>query len=248
MDMLTAMTMPYHYGKSNSPLSNFQHSTLLCNLSISVSMKGSELQYSTLLVLVTSIDLSRNQLTGEIPQSITSLLGLRNLNLSYNQLDGTIPKEIGKMQSLESLDFCMNEISGIIPYNLANLNFLTTLNLSYNNFSGKIPTGDQLQTLLDPSIYMDNPYLCGSPLYKSCSTSENSHDFNVQGNDNNLDEILLVLFTVLGFGFGFWMFFGVLIFKRNWRYQLFQMVDDILDRIYVPVMVFIARSCNDTTE
>lgn len=41
--------------------------------------------------------------------------------------------------------------------------------MSYNNFSGQTPTGNQLQTLNDPSIYAGNPYLCGDPLPKKCT-------------------------------------------------------------------------------
>ncbi|KAJ3672512.1 hypothetical protein LUZ60_007233 [Juncus effusus] len=140
---------------------------------------------------------------------------------------------MGSMKSLESLDLHRNKLFGIIPQSLANLNFLDTLNLSYNNLSGRIPTGDQLQTILDSYVYIGNAYLCGFPLNKSCNPSETSHNDIVENNDKDLDEVLLYLIVVIGCGFGFWVFFGVLMFKRNWRCCFFQMVDNMFDRIYV---------------
>ncbi|KAJ3694389.1 hypothetical protein LUZ60_009869 [Juncus effusus] len=248
MDKMMAMTSPNQDPKRNSSYPKlFIDGPNYYIASMVLSVKGLELEYSTTLTFLKSIDLSGNYLTGEIPQTITSLLGLINLNLSNNNLKGTIPVEIGKMQPLESLDLRMNELSGIIPQSLANLDFLSSLNLSYNNLSGKIPTGNQLQTFFDPSIYIGNAHLCGSPLNKSCNT-ETSHNYNVKDDDNNLDEILLYLFAAIGFGFGFWAFFGVLMFKRNWRYRLFQTVDDMFDKIYVFVMLNFARLRRDASE
>ncbi|PVH48453.1 hypothetical protein PAHAL_4G332800 [Panicum hallii] len=49
------------------------------------------------------IDLSRNQLTGNIPKEIGALSSLKALNLSGNHIDGSIPEEIGNLGSLEDL-------------------------------------------------------------------------------------------------------------------------------------------------
>ncbi|GJS55160.1 leucine-rich repeat protein [Tanacetum coccineum] len=85
------------------------------------------------------------------------------LNLSHNHLSGSIPDSVGNMKVIISLDFSDNQLSGMIPPSLAALNFLSHLNLSHNNLSGRIPTGNQLQTLIDPSIYAGNRDLCGTP-------------------------------------------------------------------------------------
>ncbi|KAI5017284.1 hypothetical protein ZWY2020_037662 [Hordeum vulgare] len=50
---------------------------------------------------------------------------------------------------------------GAIPSSISKLASLSSLNLSNNNLSGEIPTGNQLQTLDDPSIYNNNSGLCG---------------------------------------------------------------------------------------
>ncbi|THG05449.1 hypothetical protein TEA_008151 [Camellia sinensis var. sinensis] len=65
---------------------------------------GSNYQYDKILTLVASVDLSNNNLSGNIPEELTGLLGLLSLNLSGNHLIGVIPKKMGDMVSLESLD------------------------------------------------------------------------------------------------------------------------------------------------
>ncbi|KAF6163670.1 hypothetical protein GIB67_036130 [Kingdonia uniflora] len=128
-------------------------------------MKGVELEYTNTLGLVRSIDLSSNNLSGEIPTEVTSLQGLSSLNLSNNYLIGKIPGTLGNMSSLESLDFLVNQISSVIPHNLSSLTFLSYLNLSYNNLSREIPLSTQLQSLSEFS-YIGNLELCGPPLKK----------------------------------------------------------------------------------
>ncbi|KAK8633942.1 hypothetical protein V6N13_014773 [Hibiscus sabdariffa] len=98
-------------------------------------LKGREDEYSTILGLVTSLDLSANGLTGEIPKELGALIGLRSLNLSENLLTGNIPDSIGSMESMESLDLSMNRLYGRIPSSLSNLNFLNHFNVSYNNLT-----------------------------------------------------------------------------------------------------------------
>ncbi|CAL9088898.1 unnamed protein product [Musa acuminata var. zebrina] len=132
--------------------------------SIVITAKGSDIQYTTILSLVTSIDLSNNNLSGEIPRELTKLHGLHFLNLSKNHFGGTIPEKIGSMEQLESLDLSMNNLTGDIPSSLSSLTFLSHLNLSHNNLSGRIPTAGGQMSTFNASIYDGNEYLCGTPL------------------------------------------------------------------------------------
>ncbi|CAL9049300.1 unnamed protein product, partial [Musa banksii] len=131
--------------------------------SILMTTKGSTIDYTTILSLVTCIDLSNNHLSGDIPKELTKLLGLRFLNLSNNHLTGRIPENIGDMKTLESLDLSVNSLIGEIPSSFSAMHFLARLNLSYNNLSGKIPTSSQLSTF-DSWTYVGNKDLCGTPL------------------------------------------------------------------------------------
>ncbi|KAK6138286.1 hypothetical protein DH2020_027977 [Rehmannia glutinosa] len=97
--------------------------------SVSVTTKGNEFQYDTILPLVTNIDLSKNNLSGDIPEEITSLIELRSLNLSLNHFTGSIPDSIGNMKQMESLDFSLNSLSGEIPSSFTSMSSLNYLNL-----------------------------------------------------------------------------------------------------------------------
>ncbi|RDX92063.1 Phytosulfokine receptor 1, partial [Mucuna pruriens] len=58
-----------------------------------------------------SIDISRNQLSGEIPPSISNLSFLNKLDMSYNHLKGEIPTGT-QIQSFEASNFVGNNLCG----------------------------------------------------------------------------------------------------------------------------------------
>lgn len=167
---------------------------------------------SDYLHLPTSIDLSNNYLTGEIPRNITALIGLVNLNLSHNHLIGEIPAEIERMRSLQSLDLHLNNLSGLIPQSISDLISVKVIDLSYNNLSGSIPTGYHLHKLNASSIYTGNPYLCGPPLENSCVDSETSSDNN--NNPRHVSHVKKWLYFFIEFGFvvGCFVVVSVLLF------------------------------------
>ncbi|KAK4487908.1 hypothetical protein RD792_003646 [Penstemon davidsonii] len=201
-------------------------------------LKGLKLEYSTRSMMsVAILDLSNNNLVGEIPElkNLSSLIGL---NLSHNHLEGKIPERVGDLTSIESLDLSNNNLFGSIPNSLSYLTFLSHLNLSHNNLSGRIPTGSQLQTLVDLSIYEDNPQLCGAPLPKKCGADKASEGPNVKNHlkedeEDNVDKVLFYGFIVSGFAIGFWGVIGALVFKRSWRHAYFEFVEDRIGTWFV---------------
>ncbi|XP_027357222.1 receptor-like protein EIX2 [Abrus precatorius] len=211
--------------------------------------KGQNREYQKNLGLMTIIDLSCNQLTGEIPESITTLAALAGLNLSRNNLTGFIPDSIGhmKMKMLESLDLSRNHLYGRIPASFSNLTFLSYMDLSFNSLSGKIPKSTQLQSF-DASAYKGNAGLCGPPLPNHCpgdAVSPNgSIDKNSVEEDGDEDELVSIGFYItLGFGFcvGFWGVCGTFIVKSSWRHAYFQFFNNLNDWICVTLIVFMAR-------
>ena len=63
-------------------------------------VKGQVMEFESILPIVNLIDLSNNNLWGQIPEGIMNLSTLGTLNLSLNQLTGKIPQKIGGMQGL----------------------------------------------------------------------------------------------------------------------------------------------------
>ncbi|KAG6490437.1 hypothetical protein ZIOFF_051733 [Zingiber officinale] len=208
---------------------------------ILITAKGSTYEYIIILSLVTSIDLSHNNLSGEIPNELMMLRDLHFLSLSNNHLTGTIPENIADLTELFSLDLSMNNLTGTIPSNLSALNFLSHLNLSFNNLSGRIPTGNQFLTFDDPAIYAGNKDLCGWPLPECPSDEAQRGPLHARddddGNGSKLEKVLDYAFIAMGFIVGFWTYWGVMIMKKSIRIALFQMVDRIYDWIYVQLAV-----------
>ncbi|KAK9663666.1 hypothetical protein RND81_O266400 [Saponaria officinalis] len=210
--------------------------------------KRKEHSFDDLSGLYKGIDISNNNLQGPIPNEISSLAGLVFLNLSQNNLSGGIPSGIGQLTSLEFLDLSHNRLSGEIPTSLASISYLEILDLSENNLSGRIPSGTQLQGF-DESAYMGNPGLCGAPL-PTCLGDERTPivqngDNTAQPNEHGSDDLFLGLYisVVLGVITGFWGVCGSLVLKRSWRRAFFRFLDDTKDKVYVLVVVDIARAC-----
>lgn len=185
---------------------------------VTVTNKGFEMELVKILTVFTSIDISNNRFSGEIPGSIGELKALYVLNVSHNAFTGSIPRYIGNLRQLGSLDLSLNNLSGRIPIELANLTFLSFLNLSYNQLDGPIPASSQLQTFTETS-FEGNKGLCGPQLYRTCNRPEveptsaldteepaSMHAFNWHS-----------IFTGLGFGVGAAIVLGPLMFWKQGR-------------------------------
>ncbi|KAL3848749.1 hypothetical protein ACJIZ3_010631 [Penstemon smallii] len=203
-------------------------------------LKGQEREYSYKISrFVVNLDVSNNNLVGEIPWDLTRLSSLIGLNFSHNHLIGKIPERIGDMKSMESLDLSSNNLSGTIPSGLSDLSSISHLNLSHNNLSGQIPIGRQLQTLENPSIYEGNPQLCGAPLPKKCEEASmvpsitNNHVAANEGDNIIDDKVLFSGVIICGFATGFWGVIGFLVLNKRWRQAYFEFAEErILRRLF----------------
>ncbi|CAL5428166.1 unnamed protein product [Camellia sinensis] len=209
------------------------------------SMKGRDLEYTKTLKFLVSMDLSNNGIVGEIPEELMDLSGLLNLNLSGNHLKGMIPNNIGNLTQLESLDLSQNKHSGPIPQSLSSLHYLSYLNMSFNNLSGRIPTGNQLQTLNDPSIYIGNDGLCGAPLLNSCLDDKSSDGDHRHADESKVADETDFLWFYTGIGPGFLVGFlgvcGTLNFKKSWRYAYFQFIENNYNWLSINIAIKFAQ-------
>ncbi|XP_017979761.1 PREDICTED: probable LRR receptor-like serine/threonine-protein kinase At3g47570 [Theobroma cacao] len=111
--------------------------------------------------VVIHIDFSNNQLSSEIPSSISALEDLAYLSLSRNKLYGSIPELFGGLIGLEFLDLSRNNFSGIIPKSLQKLLYLKYLNVSFNRLHGEIPNEGPFANCSIQS-FVGNEALCGA--------------------------------------------------------------------------------------
>eukprot|EP00268_Persea_americana_P003478 TRINITY_DN11053_c0_g1_i2.p1 TRINITY_DN11053_c0_g1~~TRINITY_DN11053_c0_g1_i2.p1 ORF type:complete len:793 (-),score=87.60 TRINITY_DN11053_c0_g1_i2:154-2532(-) len=165
--------------QSGLPILNvvkFPVDELYTRITTNLTTKGTTLTYGGLpLALITGIDLSMNQLVGNIPSQVGDLKELHLLNLSNNFLSGSIPESFQNLKNIESLDLSHNKLVGTIPPQMIELHSLSTFNVSFNSLSGMIPYEKQFHTF-DERSYMGNPDLSGPPLRRNCYNPSQPQD------------------------------------------------------------------------
>nr|GMD78984.1 probable LRR receptor-like serine/threonine-protein kinase At2g24230 [Ipomoea batatas] len=145
---------------------------------------GSNFSWSNLVY----IDLSENQLSGEIFMELNSAQNLKHLNLAYNRfshqrfprigmvrdleylnlsstnLIGEIPSDLSLLSSLKTLDISRNHLSSHIP--MLNTKKLRILDVSYNNLSGEIPLSlvEILPSMIRFNFSYNNVTFCSSQI------------------------------------------------------------------------------------
>ncbi|CAI0406706.1 unnamed protein product [Linum tenue] len=109
----------------------------LRQLDLSYNNITGEIPYS-LPPNVTHLNLACNSLEHNIPQSLPNVKLLRNLNLSHNMLSGPIGNVFAGLQSLKEMDLSYNSFTGDLPSSFGSLTNLTRLFLQKNQFTGSV--------------------------------------------------------------------------------------------------------------
>ncbi|KAI5069510.1 hypothetical protein GOP47_0015811 [Adiantum capillus-veneris] len=100
------------------------------------------------------LDLSFNHLSGELMDEVPRFVRLQSLRVSHNSLVGAIPLDYGFFPKLLDVDLSFNHLSGPIPASFFNSSSLSLLILSNNELSGSIP----LPSMLSLKSAMSYPY------------------------------------------------------------------------------------------
>ncbi|CAM0902812.1 unnamed protein product [Alopecurus aequalis] len=126
------------------------------------------------------LDLSFNNITGQVPQTLLNLNSLGFLFLGNNSLSGSLPSSIAS--SLKNLDFSYNQLSGSVPSWAKNLQ----LNLVTNNFVADSSSNSVLPTGWG-CLQRNTPCFLGSPQSSSFAVDCGSTG-SVSGSDNSVYE------------------------------------------------------------
>ncbi|GAY59877.1 hypothetical protein CUMW_197820 [Citrus unshiu] len=112
-----------HLSLSNNPLDGILPRTSVGNLSHSLKV----------------FYMSNCNVSGGIPEEITSLTNLTTIYLGGNKLNGSISIALGKLQKLQGLGLEDNKLEGSIPNSICRLTELYELELGGNKLFGSIP-------------------------------------------------------------------------------------------------------------
>lgn len=137
------------------------------------------------------------------------------VELRMNNLSGNIPQSVSNCKDLVMMDLADNNLTGSIPIELADLPAIKVFNVSHNDISGSIPSSKAFK-VMDRSAFSGNPRLCGAPL-RPCP-KENGISNGLELGSRRAQKLAWVLIlcgvTVL---FIMLAIFGILYFKRGSR-------------------------------
>ncbi|KAH0919246.1 hypothetical protein HID58_026906 [Brassica napus] len=184
------------------------------------------------LNLLFGLDISENELSGNIPSELGSLLELQVLNVSHNNLSGLIPESFSGLKNVESLDLSFNKLQGLIPQGLTKLSGLAVFNVSFNHLSGVIPQGSQFNTF-DTLSFVGNPLLCGKPTNRSCGGSTfQEPDNGVKDDDESQIDMVSFYWSFLAAYVTILLgIFSSLSFDSPWRRFWFYVVDVFIHKV-----------------
>lgn len=88
---------------------------------------------------VFALDFVLNNLSGELPQSLSALHQLDSLRLVNNSLSGSLPGFLAELPALRSLNLALNHFRGGLPAEWESMDQLISLNLNGTLIAGSLP-------------------------------------------------------------------------------------------------------------
>ncbi|CAL9206625.1 unnamed protein product, partial [Musa hybrid cultivar] len=167
------------------------------------------------LVYLEVLELSGNNITGNIPGELGNLSRLTSLKLQNNRFTGEIPASLGRLPKLKFMDLSENHLNGKIPDSLSSLGSLTDINLAYNKLTGGVPKQLYQVTKFN---FTGNYLSCGANFSNQCES-----DLLDQGGSHNSKRTLLLG----GIGGGIGLVLATVLFllwrsrKKDYLHDLF---------------------------
>ncbi|XP_030455263.2 receptor-like protein kinase 7 [Syzygium oleosum] len=91
------------------------------------------------LTNIVSLQLFKNQFSGEVPMEFGEFQKLVNLSLYTNMFSGSLPQKLGSWAKFIYIDVSENFLEGTIPPEMCKQGTMTKLLVLQNSFSGEIP-------------------------------------------------------------------------------------------------------------
>ncbi|XP_076919998.1 protein STRUBBELIG-RECEPTOR FAMILY 8-like [Bidens hawaiensis] len=87
---------------------------------------------------LTSLKLANNNLSGNLPYSISLMFNLNYVNLSHNMLSQNMGDIFNNLTSLTTLDLSYNNFTGDLPNSLSSLSSISTFHVQNNQLTGSL--------------------------------------------------------------------------------------------------------------
>ncbi|KAM7523034.1 hypothetical protein LguiA_012936 [Lonicera macranthoides] len=123
----------------NGPIPLLPRNMSSLNLSKNMFSRSIISLYSIATEFLSYLDLSNNQLSGEVPDYWIRAKHLKIIDLANNNFSGKIPTTFGFKSQLNILNLPHNNFIGELPSSLKNCKMLEVIDMSENKLSGKLP-------------------------------------------------------------------------------------------------------------
>jgi Leucine-rich repeat (LRR) protein len=135
--------------------------------------------------VIEELDLSSNQIVGNLPDNVFEMASLRIIDLHDNLISGIIPTISSSESKLEFLSLSQNRLTGPIPSSISLFSKLRHLDLSWNSLDGSIPQEIENLYSLKYLFLAFNPKLTAGPIPKTWDSLSDLVDLSLQGTNRN---------------------------------------------------------------